>query len=200
MIPVVYAVPPPSDDYVLSDMEICAFKAESYGGRVNITDFSSLAPFMWIEGVKQEAGGSYLPDFPPQLIKTNASLPRLVVGTRGTGALESTPVFGKWALNEFTLNLPPATSPLDPRGAKMTPMQRVTSKSVPKSSSRIKLDPTRGTNKVSMQARLAERQQWLTDQQKSRRQDRYPSTSSSESVAESSDVNDEQAFDENNDF
>lgn len=161
---VIYAIPPPSDEYVLSDIEILAGDT---GVKTNISDYSSLAPYLWLEGVKEQDSDKYSLDYPPQLLKTNWTEGRVTAGVRPIGLLEKTPFFGYWTMPQYS------PKSLENSAFKniVEPLRRqqdcdVTLFSVDATQARTSSKVSYTSGVASVQARLATRQRLLAENQR----------------------------------
>jgi hypothetical protein len=97
--PIVYSCRPPEADYFLGELEIDACSGlpsadtSSAGASrmilplLNLTDYSSLAPHTWVDGIKAPGESAYYPMYQPSLHKV---IPEGVhVGFRSFGSLEA---------------------------------------------------------------------------------------------------------------
>jgi hypothetical protein len=151
-LPIVYSVPPPEEEYALStDIEIIA---TGHGPKLNLSDYSCLAPFVWVEGVKRSSNSSYL--HPPALLKTDADLSKITAGSRPEGSIEASKFGRAWSMpqsyTEITLS--------ESEGVKTS--KREESISTMAKPSRVQ---SSGANVRSVQARLAKRALWISESQ-----------------------------------
>jgi hypothetical protein len=161
---VIYAVTPPADEYILSEGEIIAHGGDSR--HMNISDYSCLSPFVWLEGVKAPGESCYLPDRPPSLVKSNPANMQTTAGIRPEGSIETCPFFGKWQLIEVPLPEDSVVRVLQTeRVENLRRRQDSLQGRDDERPTAFKLANMPGSNKASVQARLADRQRWITANQ-----------------------------------
>ncbi len=142
-VPVVYSVPPPSNNYVMSENETPAIRIDSNDidsfiststeatmiynnastpvdgvSRANVpvynvvylADYTYLAPYVWIEGVKNPVNTNvFLPNHFPSLVRREKNRSYVPAGIRTIGTLEAMP----FTSSEYTRGNSPIPDPVN---------------------------------------------------------------------------------------
>lgn len=172
----------------MSVIEIAALSGESL---TNISDYSRLAPFLWLEGLKPSFDGKYPLEYPPQLVQTDLSHLKVFAGRRPEGSLEKIVGQIRWDMPPYEENnFIAANDSLSSENFR----RRARMRSITGPRERSDVPTQAGLKSKSVQARLAERQRRLVEDYYGRQ-----SASSSVSDAPAERVSDLQTSNEDND-
>lgn len=140
----------------MSEIEITALNGLVL---TNISDYTRLAPFMWVEGLKPSIDEKYSVDYPPQLVQTDVSS-KIISGKRPRGSIETFSKRNFWKMPpSIEHNLALVNASTNPgifrRKARIPNGMR------PREKSEVPIQS--GLKSKSVQARLAERQRRIVE-------------------------------------
>lgn len=145
----------------MADFEIRALAGDVL---TNISDYSRLAPYIWVEGLKSSLETKYSIEHPPQLLKTGLSFPKINAGRRPKDALENSNLQWHWKMPSYN------ESHLLIDSNKGDHNSRRKSRAFDNFEQSINKEASKTTGLKSVQARLADRQRRLVESQNSKKE------------------------------